>query len=54
MALKKNPGTSAKDIPLLMLFKAHFSRHLNLARPCLIFSLLPEKVTSVLSLDRTN
>lgn len=36
MALKKNPSTSAKDIQLLTLFKAHFSGHLNLARIRLI------------------
>jgi hypothetical protein len=36
MALKKNSSTSAKDIQLLTLFKAHFSGHLNLARIRLI------------------
>ena len=36
MALKKNSSTSAKDIELLTLFKAHFSGHLNLARIRLI------------------
>lgn len=36
MTLKKNPSTSAKDIELLTLFKAHFRGHLNLARIRLI------------------
>jgi len=36
MTLKKNSSTSAKDIELLTLFKAHFSGHLNLARIRLI------------------
>jgi len=107
MTLKKNSSTSAKDIELLTLFKAHFKGHLNLAgirliclfisALCnvksvnyvrlsagfdssadasssyrriqrfmaladlsmiwvakLIFSLLPEKDSLVLSMDRTN
>jgi len=49
MTLKKNSSTAAKDIELLMLFKAHFSGHLNLARIrliCLFISALC-KVRSV-------